>query len=325
MMAADREPAHTGGNRLNVALAAEEGAGLRLFKWLMSGPHRVVAVFTTRRSEGTERVANLWEFVSRVGQRTLEARSVKDPALATALRDEGVDVLLNVHSLHLVHPRVLEAPRIGSFNLHPGPLPRYAGLDAPSWAIYRGERTHGVTLHWMVPELDAGPIAYQKIFEISEHDTGLSVSARCVREGLPLIASLLETCARDPAAVPRVPQDLALREVFRRKPPHGGRISWTRTAREIDAFVRAADFHPFHSPWGSGRAAFGDREVEIVKASVARDPLRALAGTVLRHEGDGAIVACGEGNLLVTLVRVDGVHRAGADALPVGARLDDGR
>ena len=55
---------------------------------------------------------------------------------------------------------VLEAPRIGSFNLHPGPLPEYAGLNAPSWAIYHGEQEHRVTLHWLDAGIDTGPIAY---------------------------------------------------------------------------------------------------------------------------------------------------------------------
>ena len=73
------------------------------------------------------------------------------------MREQGVDLLLNVHSLYLIARRtVVAAPRIGSFNLHPGPLPEYAGLNTPSWAIYNGEREHGVTVHWMEPGVDTG-------------------------------------------------------------------------------------------------------------------------------------------------------------------------
>ena len=67
---------------------------------------------------------------------------------------------MNVHSLFLIHPWS-SAPTIGSFNLHPGPLPEYAGLNVPSWAIYEGEkRSHGVTVHWMDEGVDTGPIAW---------------------------------------------------------------------------------------------------------------------------------------------------------------------
>ena len=96
---------------------------------------------------------------------------MKDPKFAEVVSAEKVDRLLNVHSLFVIAREIIQAPRFGSFNLHPGPLPRYAGLNALSWAIYRGELRHGVTIHKMLPGTDTGPIAYQAILEIEENDT----------------------------------------------------------------------------------------------------------------------------------------------------------
>src|SRR5919109_2815282 len=129
---------------LSVVLVAEEAAGLRALRLLDASEHEVVAVLS---SSGTG-----------FGRPVRDPLAVTDPAFAGELRD--VDLLLNVHSLHIAAPAVVAAPRTGSFNLHPGPLPEYAGLNAPSWAIYNGETRHAVTLHWMEPEVDAGPIAY---------------------------------------------------------------------------------------------------------------------------------------------------------------------
>ena len=56
-------------------------------------------------------------------------------------------------------PKVVEAIR----GLPPdayAAYPEYAGLNAPSWAIYNGEPAHGVTLHWMEAAIDTGPIAW---------------------------------------------------------------------------------------------------------------------------------------------------------------------
>ena len=69
----------------------------------------------------------------------LPSTSVRDPEFAEWMRSEEIDLLLNVHSLYVIHADLVAAPRTGSFNLHPGPLPEYAGLNAPSWAIYHGE------------------------------------------------------------------------------------------------------------------------------------------------------------------------------------------
>ena len=89
---------------------------------------------------------------------------VKDPALAESLRSEPVDLLLNVHSLYIVHQNVLAVPRSGAYNLHPAPLPRYAGLNSVSWAIYRGEKEHGVTFTKWKPGIDTGATCSRKYF-----------------------------------------------------------------------------------------------------------------------------------------------------------------
>ena len=99
------------------------------------------------------------------------------------MRAAEVDIILNIHSLFIINKEVVNAPRIGCFNMHPGPLPRYAGLNAVSWAIYRGETSHGVTIHKMEPGIDTGPIVYQELFDIDDADTGLTLSARCIRSG----------------------------------------------------------------------------------------------------------------------------------------------
>ena len=171
---------------------------------------------------------------------------------------------------------LLEVPRLGAWNLHPGPLPRYAGLNAPSWAIYHGERSHGVTVHRMERGIDTGDIAYQDCFPIEETDTGLSLSLRCAERGVGLVQRLLQ----DAPAIRRRPQDATLRSYFGRAAPQGGRIDWHSPARRIYDFVRACDYGPFPSPWGVPRARLGDDEVEIRKLALTGERCTAAPGTV---------------------------------------------
>jgi hypothetical protein len=100
---------------------------------------------------------------------------------AEPIRKLDVDLLFNVHSLSVLDSDIVRAPHIGSFNLHPGLLPEYAGLNAPSWAIYRGGRRMLCGLHWMDAEIDSGPVAYRASFAIDSADTGLSLTAKCAR------------------------------------------------------------------------------------------------------------------------------------------------
>ena len=204
---------------LRIALAAEEAAGARALRLIESSDHKLVCVLTSPPEDGNG--ASPASAARSAGHLVKDAPRMQSAELGAELRESGVDLLLNVHSLFVAHEAVVSAPRIGSFNLHPGPLPEYAGLNAPSWAVYRRETHYGPTLHWMEAGIDTGPIAYRQTFALSDRDTGLSVSARCTSIGLPFLARLLEDAVR--GTIPRQPQDLSRRSLYRRADvPHGG-------------------------------------------------------------------------------------------------------
>src|ERR1700693_2500314 len=209
---------------MKVVLAAEESAGTQMLRALAQSEHQVVAVLTEPPRPGASRVS-LWNAAQALGFETLPADLVRNPSLAERLRSDAVDIFLNVHSLYVIHSDVLTAPRLGAFNLHPGPLPRYAGLNVVSWAIFRGEQNHGVTVHRIEPKIDAGPIAFQSSFPIEKEDSALSLSFKCVREGIPLLLRLLEVATAG-ESIPSVSQDLAKRQYFGPQTPEGGRLCW---------------------------------------------------------------------------------------------------
>jgi methionyl-tRNA formyltransferase len=308
--------------RLNVVLVAEESAGIQVLRRLADGPHRIVAVLTGPPAPGGKG-ATVGQAAERLGVPTMPSERVRDPELAAWMREESVDLLLNVHSLFIICPAVVEAPRIGGFNMHPGPLPRYAGLNAPSWAIYEGATMHAVTIHWLAPGIDTGAIAYERRFRISADDTGLSLSARCVSEGLPLIDDLVAAAGRGDD-IPARPQDLRERRYFGRQPPQEGRISWSAPARQIADFVRASDYSPFPSPWGHPTAKLAGREIGIVRAGLTGAPATSPPGTI-GEAADGRVsVATGDEWVLLRRLHVDGRYVSADCCLAPGDRLEDG-
>jgi methionyl-tRNA formyltransferase len=307
---------------LRVLLVAEESAGVQTLKTLAERGHEIVGVMASperRALVGT----TPWHLAQKMGCRTWPASLVKDGSFAEQVRNAKVDLLLNVHSLFLIAPQILDAPRIGSFNLHPGPLPRYAGLNAPSWAIYRDERTHGVTLHKMVPRIDAGPIVYQEIFTIEEGDTGFSLSAKCIRSGIALIKQLLDSAARNPADIPLQPQDFVQRQYFGKEVPESGLLKWSRPARRIFNFIRACDYYPFQSPWPHGCSILDGREISIVSASLTRDACSVQPGSVGETREGRAKVACSDEWLWISRLMVNGSYVAPDAVLKPGDRLKD--
>jgi len=302
-------------------LVAEESAGLRVLRRVTDAGHRVAAVLTTPdRRTG----AGIASAAQELGLTLMPSEHVRDPALADRIREWDVDLLLNVHSLFVVHRDVVRAPRIGSFNLHPGPLPEYAGLNAPSWAIANGESRHAVTVHWMEAEIDTGAIAYEAAFEITDADTGLSLSVKCIEHGIGLIERLLEDTAAGAETIPARPQDLSRRRYYGREAPDGGRMRWDRPARRVVDLVRACNYDPFPSPWGRPRSGLGSREIEILKAARTSEATHAPPGTVGRVDDDGALVAAEDEWVLLKSLALPGEPAVSPAALlQEGARLGD--
>lgn len=307
---------------MNVLLIGEESAGIQALKTLTRGAHNIVAVMASPEKQAGG-AASVWGVAEHMGYPVWPAQRVKDPAFAHEVRTHKVDIILNVHSLYLIHGDVLKAARIGSFNLHPGPLPRYAGLNTVSWAIYRGETSYGVTLHQMVPEIDAGAVVYQTAFDISETDTALSVYSKCMREGLILVSRFLEIASRNPTLIPRTPQDLTRRAYYSAGPPEDGRINWSRPARKIVDYIRACDYYPFPSPWKYAYTYRNDQEIAIVKASLTGQACAVGPGVVGKVSGSGVTVACGDEWIHIHKVRVKEKYLDAVEALKPSDRLWD--
>ena len=304
--------------RLRVLLIAEEAAGVQTLRMLAGSPHEVVAVMT-RGAGAASLGATVAGVASRLGYRLWPAHLARDKAFADTIRREQVDLLLNVHTLYVWPSEVVTAPRIGSFNLHPGPLPRYAGLNAPNWAIYHGESAHAVTVHWMDGGIATGPIAYETQVPIEGDDSGLTLSAKCVRAGLPLLHDLLQAAAS--GAVPRRDQPGLIRRYYGREVPHEGRLLWTDSAARIVNFIRACDYAPFSSPWGHPRGYLSGREICLLKAARTGEPSDTPPGLIGRQVGSDVLVAAQDEWVRVRRVQAGSSTFAAADVLREGDRF----
>lgn len=237
------------------------------------------------------------------------------------------DWLLSISSPMILSADILQVPKGGSLNMHPGRLPDYAGMHAHQWAIRNGEKRFAATVHWMEPAVDAGPICYMEEFDITPDDTGFTVLVKCLNAGSRALLRCLSDILED-RVPPKNPQDLGRRHLYRHRDALDGRVDWSWPARRIVDFVRAADYGPFQSPTyvpsASGpRGRFHVRKAEVVGAFSEQ------AGTVVQIDDSGVVIAAGDGSC-VRLRSVDipsgdrarGAAVAEALGLRPGDRLD---
>lgn len=241
-------------------------------------------------------------------------RALREPGAGDRLRDAGIEVLVSFRSRSILPEAVLAAPTRGSFNLHTGPLPAYAGLNAPSWAIFNGEREHGVTLHWMDAGIDTGAVVAIDRFPIEPDDTGILLSGRCASRGRDLILRLLDSIRRGETPARDI-QDATQRRYLGRGVPNDGRIDWSWPARKLAAFVRAANFYPYASPWGTSRATVNGVMLELLRAESLPWVDGFPPGALIALTDQYVDIATGVGGLRITEVMIDGDREPPSAAL----------
>jgi phosphoribosylglycinamide formyltransferase 1 len=122
-------------------------------------------------------------------------------------RDEfegSMQAMLDIHRIDLIclagFMRILSAPFVARWqgrmlNIHPSLLPSFRGLDTHARAIEAGVKLHGCTVHFVEPELDAGPIIAQAAVELRDDDTPETLGARVLIEEHALYPAALALVA----------------------------------------------------------------------------------------------------------------------------------
>ncbi len=229
---------------------------------------------------------------------------------AEALAEAPFDYLFAITHLSLIPDDVLAMPRRGAVNFHDGPLPRYAGLNTPAWALMNGEREYGISWHVITPGVDEGDLLNQRLFDLAPDETSLSLNTRCFAAGLESFAELVDQLASGSEV--RTAQDLSGRSVFLRdqRPAAGAMLDWRQSATGLAALVRALDFGPYPNLLAAPKARVNGQVVLVLEAEARDEEGMGAPGSVLSMDDSELLATTGDGVLRLTRL-----------ALPCGAPL----
>jgi methionyl-tRNA formyltransferase len=232
----------------------------------------------------------------------LQPRSLKGPALAQQLTALGPELIIVVAYGRLLTQELLAVPALGFLNVHASLLPAYRGAAPINWALIRGERETGVTIQWMVHELDAGPIFLQERVPVMEDDNFGALSGKLAERGAVLLVQALERLRRGEAVKEPQPQ-----EGVTYAPPLSRemrRLNWRLPAREVAGWIRGLDPSP------GAYALWRGEVLKLFAARVKKSAGGAAApGTVLGLSSRGLEIACGQGSVLVQELQLAGHKR----------------
>jgi methionyl-tRNA formyltransferase len=281
-----------------LAAAAEAGAD-------------VVAVVTLPGPIDPDRSAqcSFDELAAELGARLIETADVNSPETIAAVREVEPDLIFIVGWSQLVLDEFIGLPRHGVFGMHPTLLPKHRGRAAIPWAILCGLARTGVTLFQITDgTADSGPIVGQVEVPLVADETATTLYDKITEAHIELVRRFLPQLLDGTA--PRVPQDPRRASVWPKRTPADGIIDWETRAPYLHDWVRAQT-----RPYLGAFTYLGEDRLVVWRARPVDLDEPAAAGTVVGRDGEAAVVACGEGGLV--LEEVEGV----AGPLPVGAHL----
>jgi len=221
---------------------------------------------------------------------------INHPIWIKKIRELAPDILFSFYYRNIIKPAILEIPPKGCLNLHGSLLPKYRGRSPINWAILKGEKQSGATLHYMTPRPDDGDIVCQTNVDISENDTARTVFDKVSSASEKMLTDILPKIKAGIA--PRIPQDHNQATYYGGRRPQDGEIDWNAANTEIRNLVRAVT-HPYPGAF----SFIGNRKCFIWTVTTISDSVSAAPGTIISV--DPLIAACGKGAVQIVFGQPD--------------------
>lgn len=224
-------------------------------------------------------------------------RSLKGAAAQADFAALNLDAAVVVAYGLILPQAVLDAPRLGCFNIHASLLPRWRGAAPIQRAIQAGDTESGVTIMQMDVGLDTGAMLLTERVAITPDTTASSLHDALRDMGARLIVRTLDLAAAGQLAPVTQPEEGVTYAAKLAKDE--GRLTFDRPAADLDRLVRALT--PWPGTWFEARAG---EQVERIKVLAVRPVASSGApGTLL---DDQLTVACAEGALRLLTVQRPG-------------------
>lgn len=127
--------------------------------------------------------------------RAYPERAAFDAELADAVSAVRPDWVVCAGYMRILGDAFVQRFRGRLLNIHPSLLPRHKGLHTHARALQAGDGEHGASVHFVIPELDAGAVIAQAPLPVLAGDSAESLAARVLQVEHPLLLAVLQMAA----------------------------------------------------------------------------------------------------------------------------------
>jgi hypothetical protein len=285
---------------------------------LIASKHEIMAVVTQpdkpKGRKGELTPSPVKAIAVEKGIKVYQPVRVREQEFVEILRGYNPDVIIVVAFGQIIPESILEIPKYGCVNIHGSLLPKYRGAAPIQWAVLDGEKETGVTTMLMDKGIDTGDILLKRVINLAEDETAGSLFDKLMVLGAETILETLE--GLENGSITPEKQGESPTDYAKMLTKAMGLIDFTRTAAELDCFIRGMN------PWPSAYTVLDGKTLKIWKAKPVDG--NGGAGSVLSVGKDSFIVCCGENALEILEVQLEGKKRMSAGDFLKGTHLEPG-
>lgn len=265
--------------------------------------HQIEAVYTQPdrpSGRGKKLTASpVKEFALQNNLAVCQPTTLKTEEALNQLKQFDADVMV-VTAYGLILPKaVLDSFRLGCINIHASLLPKWRGAAPIQRAIEFGDKETGITIMQMDEGLDTGDMLLSKSIVMTPQTTAETLHDELMSLGADNIVTVLDQLEQHKITAQK--QDENLTTYAHKMTKAEGQIDWSLSAKLIDQKIRA--FYP----WPGSVALKQGKAIKIHRVSLSSE--QGKAGSILMHDKNGLLVACGEGAILVEQLQIPGKKR----------------
>ena len=280
---------------MKIVVHGQQAFGREVLAKLLERGDNVVAVCTAPDKEGRP-IDPLKELALEHDLPVHQPASWKTDESYELMKSFDADVCMMAYVLLFVPERVVNAPRLGSFQYHPSLLPMHRGPSSINWPIAKGSTETGLSIFWPNDGLDEGPILMQKSCDIGPDDTLADVYfKKLFPMGVDAMIESLDQVANGSAS--KVEQDLSQGSYESWFGKKEAMLDWTQDAQQVYNIIRAG------SPQPGAWTMHGETKLNIFGARLGS--ASGKPGEVVAINDDSFEVAAASGSIQVMRVSAD--------------------
>ena len=160
-------------------------------------PYKIVLVISNNADAGGLTRAQEAGIATLVIPHKGKSREEFDGEMDVALQDAGVELAVLAGFMRILSDGFVRGWEGRLINIHPSLLPAYKGTQVHERVIAAGETSSGASVHFVVPELDAGPVIAQATVPVHPTDTAEALAARVLEIEHKLYPAAVRLLAED--------------------------------------------------------------------------------------------------------------------------------